>query len=90
MNKNIQGIIAVALVGLVGYLAYKKIGKPDSKKVVINYLDATFGFKKEHAVFVSKADKGYIDSWSEAIMNGKDTFQYNGTTYVTNGGATKK
>lgn len=90
MNKNVQGIIAIAVVGIIGYLAYKKLGKPDSKKVIINYLDATFGLKKEHTDFVNNADKGYIDSWSDAIMNGKDTFQYNGTTYVTRGGATKK
>jgi hypothetical protein len=35
-------------------------------------------------------DKGYVDNWSDAIMNGKDTFQFNGVTYITKGGATKK
>lgn len=89
MNKNTNGFIAVAVIGLLGYLAYKKIGKPDSKKVVINFLNATFGLKKEHADFVNSSDKGYIDNWSVAIMNGKDTFEFNGKTYYTKGGTAK-
>jgi len=88
MNKNVKGIIVVAVVGLLSYLAYKKFGKPDSRKVVTKYLDATFG--GDHTAFVNKADKGYIDSWSEAIMNGSTTFVYNGTTFVTRGGKTQK
>jgi hypothetical protein len=90
MNKNIKGLIAVAIVGALGYMAYKKFGQPNSKKVVINYMDATFGFNEAHAEFVNNADKVYVDNWSEAIMNGKDTFVYNGVTYNTRGGRTKK
>jgi uncharacterized Zn-binding protein involved in type VI secretion len=88
MNKNLNGIIVVAVIGLLGFLAYKKFGKPNSRKVVINYLDATFG--GDHSAFVNSADKGYIDNWSDAIMNGSTTFTFNGTTFVTRGGKTQK
>ena len=90
MNKNLQGIIAVAVVGIIGFLAYKKLGKPNPIKVVANYLDATFGFVQGRSEMLKNMDKGYVDNWSEAIMNGKDTFQFNGVTYNTRGGATKK
>jgi hypothetical protein len=97
MNKNINGLIAVAVVGLLGYLAYKKLYKSDSKnvvitdskKVVINYLYTLYGENKLYDDFVNKADKGYIDNWSNAIMNGKDTFQFNGKIYNTKGGSAK-
>jgi hypothetical protein len=90
MNKNTKGIIAVAVVVLLGFIAYKKLAKPNSKKVVINYLNATFGFKKENADFVNSADKGYIDNWSNALKNGSDTFEFNGKTYNTKFGTAKQ
>jgi TctA family transporter len=90
MNKNVKGLIVVAIVGVLGYVAYKKFILPNSKKVVIAYLDSMFGITQEHKDFVNKADKVYIDSWSKAIMNGKPTFDANGTTYETNGGRAKK
>lgn len=90
MNKNIQGIIAIAVVGIIGYLAYKKLGNPNPIEVVTNYLNATFGFIEGRSDVLKKMDKGYVDNWSEAIMNGKDSFQFNGVIYNTKGGATKK
>jgi len=90
MNKNTKGAIVVVIILTLGYLAYKKLGKPDSKKVVINYLNATFGADSKHTDFINKADKGYVDSWSNALMNGKDTFEFNGKTFWTKGGTEKK
>lgn len=89
MNKNVKGLIVVLLVTGVVYIAYKKFGKPNSRKVVTNYLDATYGKTKSHSDFVNSADKGYIDSWSEAIMSGSETFIYNGNTFITKGGKRK-
>jgi hypothetical protein len=88
MNKNIKGLIVVAIVGVLGYVAYKKFILPNSKKVVIAYMDSTFG--GSHEDFVNKADKVYIDSWAKAIMDGKTTFDANGITYVTKGGKVQK
>jgi hypothetical protein len=87
MNKNIKGIIAVLVIGGLGYFAYKKLGKPKSVDVVSNYLDSIFGGDSKEKV--SKFDKGYVDNWSEAIMNGSQTFEYNGKTYITKGGKQK-
>jgi hypothetical protein len=88
MNKNVRGIIVVVVMAGLGYLAYKKFGKPDSRKVVIKYMDATFG--GDHSAFVNSADKGYIDNWAKAIMDGQQTFDFNGKTFVTRGGKTQK
>jgi len=88
MNKNTKGAIVVGVVLLLGFIVYKKFGKPDSRKVVIKYLDATFGGK--HDDFVNSVNKGYVDNWSIAIMNGKETFEFNGKTYITKGGTAKQ
>lgn len=90
MNKNIKGAIVVGVVLALGYVAYKKFGKPDSRKVLINYLNATFGADSKHTDFINNADMGYVESWSKALMNGQDTFEYNGKTYNTKGGTVKQ
>jgi hypothetical protein len=84
MNKNLNGIIVgLVVIGLV-YFTYKKIGKPNSYDVVTKYLDSTYG--GDHKEAVSKMGKGYIDSWSNAIMKGSTDFEYDGSTYKTLGG----
>jgi len=84
MNKNLNGIIVgLVVLGLV-YFTYKKFGKPNSYEVVTKYLDSTYG--GDHKDAVSKMGKGYIDSWSKAIMNGSTNFEYDGSTYKTLGG----
>ena len=96
MNKNLQGIIAVAVVGLLGYLAYKKFGKgggfgkPNNREVVANYMYSIWGYSKEREDFYKSADQDYIDLWAEAIMKGKDTFKHKGNTIVTKTGAVKR
>jgi hypothetical protein len=90
MNSNVKGIISVVVVGGLLYLAYKKFVKPNSKKVVINYLDATFGVSTNHTDFINKADKGYVDNWAKALMKGESIFTYNGKTYKVAGGTATK
>jgi len=87
MNKsNKNGIVVVAIVLVGGYFAYKKFVKPDSRKVLINYLDATFGSDAEHTTFINNAEKEYVDAWAKALMKGESTFTYNNKTYNTGGG----
>ena len=86
-NSTRNGIIAVAIVLVGGYIAYKKFLKPDSREVLINYLDATYGKDAEHRTFIMSADKGYVDAWSDALMKGKETFTFNNKTYKTAGGS---
>lgn len=96
MNKNINGLIAVAVVGLLGYLAYKKFGKKGglsnskNREVVANYLYSVWGYSKEREDFSKSADQDYIDLWAEAIMSGKDTFTHKGNTIVTKTGRVKQ
>ena len=87
MSKSVRnGIIVVAIVAVAGYIAIKKFLLPDSREVIIKYLDATFGYDPEHTTDVNSWDKGYVDAWSKALMNGQSTFSYNGKNYNTNGG----
>jgi hypothetical protein len=96
MNKNINGLIAVAVIGLLGYLAFKKLGskgglgQQKNREVVKNYLISTYGYSKEREDFSKTADQDFIDLWAEAIMSGKDTFQHNNNTIVTATGRVKK
>lgn len=90
MNNTTKGILTVLVVGVLGYVAYKRFALPNSKKVVVNYMKATFGNEVDYEKFVETADKDYINAWSDAIMKGKDTFVYKGVTYITKGGKTKK
>jgi hypothetical protein len=90
MNKNTKGLIAVGVVVLLGFIAYKKFANTDSKKVVINYLDKTFGYNRKHADFINSADKGYVDNWSIAILNDKETFEFSRKIYYTKGGTAKQ
>jgi hypothetical protein len=89
MNKNVKGIITVLVVLGVGFFAYKKFLKPDNKKIVLKHLATNYGVKESHKSFVDSADKGYIDSWANAIKIGSETFTYNGKTFYTLGGTTK-
>jgi len=91
-SKTKNGLISVGLVAITGYLAYRFFIKPNSKKVVLSYLNATYcGMNEEHSTFVNNASKSYLDAWSEAIMNGECTFVDKATnkTYVTLGGKVK-
>jgi hypothetical protein len=90
MNKNVKGIITVLVVLGVGFFAYKKFLKPDNKKVVIKYLDATYGVDAKHTSFINSADKGYVDNWAKAIKDGSETFVFNNQTHYTKGGTVKK
>lgn len=90
MNKNLKGGLVVLVVLGLGFFAYKKFLKPDSKKAVIKYLDATFGLDEKHKTFVNNADKGYIDNWAKAIKDGSETFVFNNQTHYTKGGTVKK
>ena len=91
MNKSIKkGLLVVAVVTLLGYFSYKLFILPNSKKVVINYLDASYGKDIAHTTFVNSAKKSYVDSWAKAIMRGENTFFDGGTLYNTSGGTAKR
>lgn len=88
MNNNVRGLIVVAIVVGGLYFYYKKA--LDSKAIVIKRLDSDYGKDSGHKTFVNNADKDYIKSWAKAIRTNQETFNYNGSTYWTKGGTTKK
>jgi hypothetical protein len=88
MNKNLKGVLVVAIIVGVGYFYYKKALDP--RAIVIKKLDADFGVDSKHGTFVRSADKEYVKSWAKAIRLGAETFMYNGKQYFTKGGNTTK
>lgn len=90
MNSTTKGIVTILAIGIVGFVVYKKFIKPDSRKVVKNYLYSIYGYDKIREDFVNNADKDYVDAWSDAVMKGKDTFFRQGKVYETKTGTVKK
>jgi hypothetical protein len=91
--KTRNGLIAVGIMGVIGYIAYKKIAPKtsiDSRKVVLKYVDATFGQQQSHADFSKSMTQSYADAWANAIMNGEETFMEGGINHWTCGGSSKK
>lgn len=89
MNKNLKGILVVAIFVGVGYFYYRKALDP--RAIVVKRLDADFGVSTDHVSLAYNSDKEYIKNWAKAIKVNADTFMYNGKQYFTKGGkATKK
>jgi hypothetical protein len=88
MEKSTRnGLIAVGIMAVLGYFAYKKFILPNSKLVVLNYLDASFG--GDHSAFANGMKQSYADAWAQALMKGQDTFTDSGLVYWTCGGKAK-
>jgi uncharacterized protein (UPF0333 family) len=98
-SKTKKGLLVTGVVLAVGAVAYfvlvkkkttSSIFKPNSREVIIKYLDATFGTSATHTTFINGATQSYVDSWANALMSGKSTFVDNGKTYNTAGGTSVK
>jgi hypothetical protein len=90
MNRNVKGIIVVGVViGLV-FFAYKKFVKPDNVKVILQYLEKVYGKNENRKANLYAADKGYIDSWANAIKKNSNTFKFGDKIYLTVGGSVKQ
>jgi hypothetical protein len=86
MNNNVKGLIAVLVVGSIGYYAYMK----------------AYGSKHKYAKQIIKAGnssnmavlhtfgEGYLKEWAKASKRGTTTFTYEGKTYNTQGGKATK
>jgi hypothetical protein len=83
MSKNMKGILVVAVIAGLGYLAYKqaKPGKRNQVHYLIagNYTGATI------ADLLGMGDD-YIAAWYKAAKDGKASFTLSSGTYNVKGG----
>lgn len=86
MNSNLKGIIAVGVLSVIGYVLYKTILLPKSKKVsvIINK-----GFYNGTETQLMSFDDKYIDAWYNSAKNDYQVFIIDGVTYNTKGGRVK-
>lgn len=82
MNKNIQGLIAVVIVGAIVFVVYKKFG--NTKKGDASYIVSSGKHGNIEALMTF--DKDYINAWAKAIRSKQETFTLKGVTYNTKGG----
>jgi len=89
MNKKVYIWVALAILGVGGYLAYKEfkkvkvLTKEESVDIIIEN-----GKHKDRNI--SNFEDGYLKAWANAILENKETFVYNGKSYRTQGGTAIK
>jgi hypothetical protein len=82
--------IALAILGIGGYLAYKEfkkvkvLTKEDSINIIIEN-----GKHKDRNI-ISTFDDAFLGVWANAILENIDTFVYKGKSYRTQGGTALK
>jgi hypothetical protein len=89
-NKTRNGLIAVGLVAIVGFIVYKYAFPKStfglsSREIVKRHMIANFGEDK----ISQTADQSFIDAWAKSIKDGFPTFTYNNKVYNTIGGKAK-
>jgi hypothetical protein len=87
MNSNIKGIIAIGVLGAIGFVLYRTILFPKSKKVkVIIYKGYSSGTETQLLAF----DDKFINAWYNSAKNDYQVFIIDGIAYNTKGGKAKK
>jgi hypothetical protein len=82
--------IALAILGVGGYLAYKEfkkvkvLTKEDSINIIIEN-----GKHKDRNI-ISTFDDAFLGVWANAILENRDTFVYKEKSYRTQGGTAIK
>ena len=86
MNSNVKGIIAVGVLSAIGYVLYRTILLPKSKKVqvIINK-----GYSGNTETQLMAFDDKFIDAWYNSAKHDYQVFIINGVTYLTKGGRAK-
>ena len=82
--------IAVAILGVGGYYAYKEFKKPNklSKSESVDVIIENGGHSNRD--FISTFETGFLIAWANAIIKGEKTFVYNGKSYNSKGGTAIK
>lgn len=82
--------VALAILGVGGYFVYKEfkkikvLTKSESIDIIIE------SQKHRDRDFISTFDDGFLGVWANAILENKNTFNYKGKTYKTQGGTAVK
>lgn len=82
--------VALAILGVGGYLAYKEFKKVKvlTKNDSINIIIENAKHKDRNTI--SKFEDAFLGVWANAILEDKETFVYNGKSYRTQGGTALK
>jgi hypothetical protein len=90
MNKKAYIWIAVAILGVGGYYAYKLYKKPVelTKEESVNLIVEKGKSTSKETLLTF--EEGYLKAWANAILQNKDAFVYNAKTYNTQGGKSVK
>ena len=82
--------VALAILGVGGYLAYKEFKKVKvlTKEDSINIIIENAKHKDRNTI--SKFDVGFLGVWANAILENINTFVYKGKSYRTQGGTALK
>jgi len=86
-SKTTKGIIAVAIVAALSYLAYT-FTKKDNKK--LQYAKIISSYTGTGYMLYIPFDEGYLKSRADAFKAGDATFAYNSKTYITSSGTVKQ
>lgn len=82
--------VALAILGVGGYLAYKEfkkvkvLTKEESVDIIIE------NGKHKDRNTISTFEDAFLGVWANAILENKETFVYNGKSYRTQGGTAIK
>jgi len=85
MNNTLKGILAVALVGGLVYIAYTQSRGKSGKYISI----ITGTGNSENAQKLLTFDEKFLKEWAKASKRGNPTFEYQGKTHNTKGGKVK-
>jgi hypothetical protein len=86
MNNTIKGILAIALVGGLVYLAYTQSKGKTGKYITIITGTGNAG----NAQLLLTFDEKFLKEWAKASKRGMPTFTHEGKTYNTKGGKATK
>lgn len=85
MNNTLKGILAVAIVGGLVYLAYTKYKGNAGKYILI--IKGTGNAENSQALL--SLDEKFLKEWAKASKRAVPTFEYQGKTHNTKGGKVK-
>lgn len=87
MNSNLKGILATLVVATIGYVLYKKVIVPKSKKVQL-IIDKGYYTSGEKNLIAF--DDEFINAWYEAAKKDAPQFTIKNVNYLTKGGRKTK